>query len=186
MLTERFDDAFAYAVQLHRNQVRKGTSIPYISHLMAVSGLVLEHGGSEDQAIAGLLHDAAEDQGGQAVLELIEQRFGPVVAEIVADCTDAWTDPKPPWRERKKAYLAHLPSKPQRSLLVSLADKTHNARAILLDHDVIGPEIWRRFNVGREETLWYYGQLRAFFSEALPGCLARELARIVSQLETRP
>lgn len=186
MLTKRFDEAFAFASDLHRGQLRKGTAIPYISHLMAVSALVLENAGDEDQAIAGLLHDAAEDQGGRAVLEVIEQRFGPIVAEIVADCTDAWTDPKPPWRERKQEYLAHLPSKPARSLLVSLADKTHNARAILLDHDVIGPEIWRRFNVGREETLWYYRELSTFFTRALPGCLARELARIVSRLEACP
>src|ERR1051325_6799957 len=122
-----------YAARLHREQTRKGTEIPYVSHLLAVSALILEHGGDEDQAIAGLLHDAAEDQGGQARLAEIESMFGPGVSRIVADCTDSWTDPKPPFRERKEAYLAHLPQKPQRSLLVSLADKTHNATAILFD-----------------------------------------------------
>ncbi len=131
MLTGRFDDAFHYAHRLHRSQMRKGTPIPYISHLMTVAALVIEHGGNEDQAIAALLHDAAEDQGGAETLDDIRKRFGDAVAEIVADCTDAWTDPKPDWRPRKEAYLAKLPAKPTPSLLVSLADKTHNAEAIL-------------------------------------------------------
>jgi (p)ppGpp synthase/HD superfamily hydrolase len=112
MLTARFDKAFLYAHQLHQGQVRKGTAIPYISHLMTVSALVVEHGGDEDQAIAGLLHDAAEDQGGAERLAEIRAKFGDSVAEIVADCTDAWTEPKPPWRPRKEAYLKALPNKP--------------------------------------------------------------------------
>ncbi len=129
MLTERFDDAFRYAHRLHRQQWRKGTTIPYISHLMTVAALVIEHGGNEDQAVAALLHDTAEDQGGAATLLEVRTLFGDVVAEIVSDCTDAWTDPKPEWWVRKEAYLAALPGKPARSLLVSLADKTHNAEA---------------------------------------------------------
>ena len=136
-LTTRFDDAFSYARQLHQHQVRKGTTIPYISHLMAVSALVVEHGGNEDQAIAGLLHDAAEDQGGAQRLADIGARFGDAVSNIVAECTDAWTDPKPPFRPRKEAHLKALPNKPQVSLLVSLADKTHNAEAILFDYRVL-------------------------------------------------
>jgi (p)ppGpp synthase/HD superfamily hydrolase len=131
MLTERFDGAFRYAHRLPQKQWRKGTSIPYISHLMTVAALVIEHGGDEDQAIAGLLHDAAEDQGGDRTLAEIRAKFGDQVANIVADCTDAWTEPKPPWRPRKEAYLKALPNKPAASLLVSLADKTHNAEAIL-------------------------------------------------------
>ncbi len=130
MLTTRFDEAFRYARQLHQSQVRKDTTIPYISHLMTVSALVVEHGGDEDQAIAGLLHDAAEDQGGAQILAEIRTKFGEVVADIVADCTDAWTEPKPLWRPRKEAYLKALRNKPRASLLVSLADKTHNAEAI--------------------------------------------------------
>jgi hypothetical protein len=133
VLTARFDQAFHYARQLHQNQVRKGTAIPYISHLMAVSAFVVEHGGDENQAIAGLLHDAAEDQGGAETLAEIRAIFGDAVAEIVADCTDAWTEPKPPWRARKEAYLNDLVHKPPASLLVALADKTHNAEAILFD-----------------------------------------------------
>lgn len=103
MLTDRFDDAFHYAHRLHRAQTRKGTPIPYISHLMTVAALVVEHGGNEDQAVAGLLHDAAEDQGGAATLEQIREKFGDAVADIVSDCTDAWTEPKPEWRARKEA-----------------------------------------------------------------------------------
>ena len=152
MLTDRYSDAFRYAHELHRTQRRKGTTVPYISHLMAVSSLVLEHGGNEDQAIAGLLHDAAEDQGGRATLANIRDRFGNIVADIVADCTDAWADPKPPWRARKEAYLAALPGKPATSLLVSLADKTHNAEAILQDFRVEGEHLWSRFSGGQEGT----------------------------------
>jgi hypothetical protein len=120
-LTGRYDEALVYAARLHREQMRKGTEIPYISHLLAVSALVLEHGGDEDQAIAGLLHDAAEDQGGEATLSEIESLFGPDVSKIVADCTDGWTNPKPPFRERKELYLAHLPQKPQRSCSICAA-----------------------------------------------------------------
>src|SRR5262245_40297481 len=118
MLTEKFDDAFNFAHKLHREQRRKGTQIPYISHLMAVSALVIEHGGGEDQAIAALLHDAVEDQGGEATLVEIRLAFGDNVAAIVADCTDAWVEPKPPWRERKEAYIVALSHKRPESLLV--------------------------------------------------------------------
>ena len=180
MLSERFDQAFAYASRLHRQQRRKGTDIPYISHLMSVAALVLEHGGNEDQAIAALLHDAVEDQGGQPVLDEIEERFGERVAGIVADCTDSWDEPKPPWRARKEAYIARLPGKGPETLLVSLADKTHNAKAILGDYRQLGDELWARFNGGREGTLWYYRTLSAFYTDALPGPLASELARTVA------
>lgn len=174
-LSDRFDDALAYASRLHREQERKGSGIPYIAHLMSVSALVLENGGDEDQAIAGLLHDAAEDQGGEAQLAIIRERFGPVVAEIVADCTDAWVEPKPPWRARKEAYLATLDRKADRSLLVSLADKTHNAEAILADKLAIGEAIFDRFTGKREGTVWYYDQLAQFFHLRMPGQLADRL-----------
>jgi HD domain len=114
-LTRRYDDALLYASNLHREQKRKGTEIPYMSHLIAVSSLVMEHGGDEDPAIAGLLDDAAEDQGGEATLAEIRRRFGDAVADIVADCTDSWIDPKPEWRVRKEQYLAKLPQKPAAS-----------------------------------------------------------------------
>jgi (p)ppGpp synthase/HD superfamily hydrolase len=179
MLTERFDEAFNYVHQLHRTQTRKDTPTPYISHLMTVVALVVEHGGNEDQAIGALLHDAAEDQGGVETLEDIRRRFGDTVAEIVSDCTDAWTEPKPDWRPRKKAYLAKLASKPTQSLLVSLADKTHNAEAILFDYRDLGDRLWPRFNGGAEGTRWYYGALVDVFSQTMPGRLSDRLSRAV-------
>lgn len=180
MLTARYDEAFRYAHDLHRAQTRKGTSIPYISHLMMVSALVVEHGGSEDQAIGALLHDAAEDQGGAETLKDIRIRFGDAVAEIVSDCTDSWIEPKPEWRPRKEAYLTKLPAKPPQSLLVSLADKTHNAEAILFDYRVMGDPLWGRFNGGAEGTRWYYRSLAEVFSQALPGRLSDRLSRAVA------
>lgn len=183
MLTERFERALVYAAALHADQRRKGTTIPYVSHLLAVSALTLEHGGDEDQAIAALLHDAAEDQGGEERLADIRARFGPEVAAIVSDCTDSWSEPKPAWRTRKETYLAQLAGKPTRSLLVSLADKTHNARAIVMDLRVHGQDVWTRFNAGRDGTLWYYRSLADAFRAVRPGSLAEELARTVSEME---
>jgi (p)ppGpp synthase/HD superfamily hydrolase len=182
MLTERFDDALIYASTLHRAQLRKGTAIPYVSHLLAVCSLVISNDGDEDQAIAALLHDAAEDQGGEPTLAAIRKRFGEDVATIVADCTDAWTEPKPPWCARKEAYLAALPRKPPRSLLVSLADKVHNAQAIAEDRRVAGENVWTRFTGEREGTLWYYGALSDFFNETLPGGLSDQLRRHVQAM----
>ena len=180
-LTSRFDDAFCYAHDLHRNQRRKGTSIPYVAHLMGVAALVLEHGGDEDQAIAALLHDAPEDHGGMPVLRGIERRFGADIARFVEDCTNSRTDPKPPWRPRKEAYLAKLPETPDRSLLVSLADKTHNAEAILFDWRAIGDAVWPRFNGGAQGTRWYYGKLAEFFFKRTPGRLADRLMRAAKE-----
>ena len=181
-LGSTYDQAFLYAHELHRSQRRKGSEVPYISHLMAVSALVIENGGSEAQAIAALLHDAAEDQGGAATLEEVRRRFGEAVAAIVADCTDSWVELKPPWRARKEAYLAALGKKPAASLLVSLADKTHNAEAILFDLRAVGAPLWDRFTGGREGSLWYYGRLGAIFAEALPGPLAARLGRAVAAM----
>jgi (p)ppGpp synthase/HD superfamily hydrolase len=180
MLTQRYDEAFRYAHGLHGTQTRKGTSIPYIAHLMIVSALVIENGGGEDQAIGGLLHDAAEDQGGAKTLQEIRTRFGDAVAEIVSDCTDSWDEPKPDWQPRKEAYLAKLPSKPERSLLVSLADKTHNAEAILFDYGVLGNALWGRFNGGAAGTRWYYQSLAKIFAQVLPGQLSDRLSRAVT------
>jgi len=180
MLTARSDDAFAYAHALHRDQRRKGSEIPYITHLMSVSCLVIEHGGTEDQAIAAMLHDAAEDQGGVETLDAIRQRFGDAVAAIVADCTDSWDEPKPAWRTRKTAYLAALPAKPATSLLVSAADKTHNAEAILADYRALGDGLWPRFTGGAEGTRWYYAGLVTALRTALPGPLTERLARAVA------
>jgi (p)ppGpp synthase/HD superfamily hydrolase len=177
MLTDRYDEAFRYAHELHGTQKRKGTSIPYISHLMIVSALVIENGGTEDQAIGALLHDAAEDQGGTKTLNEVRRRFGDVVAKIVSDCTDAWDAPKPEWRPRKEAYLAELPAKPARSLLVSLADKTHNAEAILYDYRVLKDALWDRFNGDADGTRWYYRALADTFADVMPGRLSDRLSR---------
>lgn len=179
----RFEEAFLYAHRLHAVQKRKGTQIPYFSHLMAVTALVLEAGGDEDLAIAALLHDAVEDQGGRPRLEEIREKFGERVARTVEGLSDAFTTPEPPWRERKEAYLAHLRTAPAEVRLVSLADKLHNARTILADLQQNGEAVWGRFNGGKEGTLWYYRSLAAFFTQADPGPLAQELARVVAAME---
>jgi len=182
-LTARFEEALVYAARLHAGQVRKGTNIPYITHLLAVTGIVLEHGATEDEAIAALLHDAAEDQGGRATLEEIRERFGDAVAEIVAGCTDSWKIPRPRWRKRKEAYLAHLPVASESVRLVSAADKLHNARSILADYRELGESLWRRFKGGRQGTLWYYRSLVETLRGVGPPRLVEELDRVVSELE---
>jgi GTP pyrophosphokinase len=182
-LSARFEEALILATRLHAGQFRKGTAIPYIAHLLGVAGIVLELGASEDEAIAALLHDAAEDRGGKAVLEDIRARFGDAVAEIVAGCTDAWTEPKPEWRPRKEAYIADLPRASASVLLVSAADKLHNARSILRDYRALGEAVWERFTGGREGTLWYYRSLVEIFRATGPSALAEELERVISELE---
>ncbi len=184
-LTPRFEQAVAYAVRLHEGQVRKGTAIPYAAHLLSVSALVLEDGGHEEEAIAALLHDAVEDRGGMERYEEIRRMFGQRVARIVLACSDSdVSDPaqKPPWRERKERYLAALPHKEPDEVRVLLADKLHNARAILSDlRD--GADVWSRFNAGRDEQLWYYRSLADAFSRLTDSPLAGELDRVVSRIE---
>lgn len=182
MYTDRFDEALAYASRLHRAQVRKGSGIPYVSHLLGVASLAIEAGANEDQAIAALLHDAVEDQGGLPRLAEIRARFGDEVAQIVADCTDADTEPKPPWRARKEAYLAGLAHKPAASLLVSLADKTHNAGAIVADLAVHGPAVWDRFTGARDGSLWYYRALADAFAIRPGGPGPARLAALVDEM----
>jgi GTP pyrophosphokinase len=182
--TWRLADAFGYAAELHREQRRKGTSIPYLAHLMAVAAIVIEVGGDEDQAIAALLHDAVEDQGGQPTLEEIGRRYGERVAAIVLACSDTDIKPKPPWRARKETYIAHLPTSAPDALLVSLADKLHNARAILFDYRAQGDALWAKFDPASDQ-LWYYGSLvSAFRSQEvrLPTQLVDELDRTVQDL----
>jgi len=183
ILTSKFDEAVAFAVELHRRQPRKGSGVPYVSHLFSVAALVLEHGGTEEQAIAALLHDAVEDQGGRPTAELIRARFGDVVADIVDGCTDTDVVPKPPWRARKEAYVARVRREPAHVRLVSAADKLHNARTMVTDLRIHGPVLWTRFNAGRDETLWYLGALVAAFREAGTTPIVEELARTVAELE---
>jgi (p)ppGpp synthase/HD superfamily hydrolase len=182
-LSARFEEALILAVQWHAGQVRKETTIPYIAHLLGVASIVLEQGADEDEAIAALLHDAVEDQGGVIALGEIRRRFGDRVAEIVAGCTDAWTTPKPPWRERKEAYIAHLRQASASVRLVSAADKLHNARSILADYRASGDALWSRFNGGKEGTLWYYRALVETLQAADPTPLVEELDRVVSEIE---
>jgi GTP pyrophosphokinase len=182
-LGPRFTEALGYAAELHAEQLRKGSRVPYVAHLLAVASLVLEAGGDESQAIAALLHDAVEDQGGEPTLLEIRRRFGVEVAAIVEACSDTTQDPKPPWRGRKERYLAHLRRAPVAVHRVSNADKLHNARSLLTDYRLVGEALWQRFNASREETLWYYRSLIEVFREAGGGAMTEELDRVVAELE---
>ncbi len=182
-LTPTYGEALAYATDLHRGQTRKGTAVPYVSHLLAVSALVLEAGGTEEQAIAGLLHDALEDQGDRTSYAQIADRFGAEVARIVRACSDTEAVPKPPWRARKEAYLAHLESADVAVLQVSLADKLHNARSLVTDVLAVGVGYLDRFSAGVADQLWYYGALVDIFTRRLPGnAQAAELGFTVARL----
>ncbi len=190
VLSDRFADAFAYANGVHRNQRRKRTEIPYVSHLLAVAGIVLEAGGDEDEAIAALLHDAPEDQGGHPQLEKIRVRFGDRVAAIVEGCSDSFAvEPwaKEEWRARKERYHDRARRTADTSvLLVSAADKLHNARATLADLQRVGPGVWDRFTGGREGSLWNYETLLKLYAESgdpRVRQLAAELSPIVRALE---
>ncbi|HEY7246990.1 MAG TPA: HD domain-containing protein [Xanthobacteraceae bacterium] len=190
ILTDRFDRALLYATHVHGGQVRKGTSTPYVAHLLAVSATVLEYGGDEDLAIAALLHDSVEDQGGKGRLEDVRNRFGDRVAGVVAACSDSLADTakgerKADWQKRKEAYLAHLDTADEDVLRVSLADKVHNARAILRDlrKPDVGESIWSRFSQPRERMIWYYRALAEKFRKRWPGQLADELLEIVEVLQ---
>ncbi len=185
ILTDKFRSALLYALDLHADQVRKNKDIPYFAHLLSVAALVMEAGGNEDEVIAALLHDTVEDQGGRKRLTQIRDRFGPQVALIVDGLTDAYRTPKPPWRDRKETYLQELKSASRSIVLVSLADKVHNARAIYRDLKREGPVIWSQFNGGKTGTLWYYNQLRDIFSsytDQYPA-LVQEFTRLVNDLQ---
>lgn len=182
----RFEEAVVYAVRAHARQARKGGTIPYLAHLLAVTALVIEDGGSEDEAIAGLLHDAGEDQGGEPRMRDIATRFGPRVADIVRECSDTLETPKPPREQRMRDYVAHLPSASPAALRVSLADKIHNARSMAADHAIVGDELWRRFTLKTPAphqeyyrglsnafkkaggSVWLIGQLDAALDELFP------------------
>jgi (p)ppGpp synthase/HD superfamily hydrolase len=167
-LTDRFFAAMSYASEAHKEQVRKSTDIAYISHPFGVASLVIEAGGDEDQAIAGLLHDVAEDCGGEPRLTEIAEKFGDRVAHIVRGCSDSLVveeDKKAPWRDRKEAHIEHLRSSNSDVLLVTAADKTHNARAISTDIQSIGNKVWDRFNSDQEQILWYYKSVYEVLSD---------------------
>ena len=182
-LGQRFEDALLYAVHLHATQERKGSGVPYSAHLLGTASIALEYGADEEQAVAALLHDAVEDQGGPEQLETIRCKFGERVAGIVEGCTDSWQEPKPAWRPRKKAYLQSLAQKDEDTLLVSCADKLYNARAILKDYRQVGEDLWGRFNAGKEGVLWYYRSLSEQYLKYFPGPLAEELNNTVNAIE---
>ena len=205
MLSTTYEEALILAAELHRTQKRKGSEIPYLSHLMSVSALVLENGGTEEEAIAGLLHDAIEDAkdgpAAERVRAEIGDRFGAEVLSIVEACTDADAGEKAVenaqdieerrkrWRIRKERYIEHLETAPGPVLLVSACDKVHNARAIVRDVQVGGRGFFRRFLGGEDGTLWYYGALAEVLQkrvqdEARIGWLAEELARQVAMMES--
>ena len=182
-LSPRFDQALHYAALVHAGQLRKGTGVPYLAHLLGVASIALEYGAGEEEAIGALLHDAVEDAGGAGRLEDIRQRFGPVVAGIVAGCTDSLAIPRPPWRPRKERYIAHLPEADASTRLVSAADKLYNTRAILHHYRVHGEAVWQKFAGGREGTLWYYRAVTNAFRQAGTTDLVAELDRAVTELE---
>lgn len=181
--TEKFESALLYATQLHRYQERKGSGLPYVTHLLAVASIVGENGGTEDEVIAALLHDAPEDMGGEARLEDIRRRYGDAVAGIVKGCTDTYEDPKPEWRPRKEDYVAHVARAPSSVRLVSAADKLHNARSILADLRTLGEGLWERFTGGKDGTLWYYRALVEAYRKTGNNNLIEELDRVVQEIE---
>ena len=179
----RFADALAYATTLHAKQRRKGTDIPYIAHLLGVASLALEHRPDEDLAIAALLHDAVEDQGGAKTLRQIKRLYGDRVAEIVDGCSDTDVVPKPPWLRRKEIYLDHLTSASDDVRFVSACDKLHNLRAIVRDYRTHGDALWKRFNGGKDGTLWYYAALAKTYRKAGRSPLVDDISREVRTLQ---
>jgi len=192
ILTERFDRALDYAVELHRGDLRKSTQVPYVAHLLGVCSIVLENGGSEDEAIAALLHDAAEDHGGHEQLDAVDARFGAEVALIVRECSDALVkvgESKGKWPKRKRDYIAHLRSlgaTRSGTLLVSAADKLYNLRSIHADlhRPGVGETVFERFSGGKWGTLWYYRTLADLYG-AFPGrhsSIAASLAELIGEM----
>jgi (p)ppGpp synthase/HD superfamily hydrolase len=182
-LSRQFEKALTYATRIHGGHLRKKTKIPYVAHILGVAAIAMEYGADETEAIAALLHDAVEDCGGAKRLRDIEQKFGKDVARIVEGCTDTDQTPKPPWFERKKAYVAHVRHAPISTKLVSASDKLHNVRAILMDYRKEGERLWSRFNRGKQGALWYYRALVGAFNGKRIQPLVQELDRTLTELE---
>jgi (p)ppGpp synthase/HD superfamily hydrolase len=191
LYTKRFEDALLYAAQLHRHDTRKGTSIPYVTHLLAVTAIVGENGGTEDEVMAALLHDAIEDT--DAPYQTLAERFGNSVAGMVKACSDTDVKPKPAWEKRKKDYIAHIVGASESVRVVSAADKLANARSVLADLRVLKDDLWERFNGGKEGTLWYYRSLVSVLEIAATNpitgtpdrskAVVEELDRVVTEIE---
>lgn len=182
-LTDRFSEAAVFALDLHRDQRRKMSDAPYAAHLLSVAALVMEHGGGEDEAIAAILHDAAEDQGGEPTLRLIAERFGQNVADMVAACSDTLVTPKPPWRERKELFLEHLATASASVRLIKAADKLDNCRSLLREYRRHGDAIWAQFRGGRDGTLWFQRAVLTALEQGGKNPLVEELARTVAEFE---
>jgi len=185
LYSKRIIEAMAAAAQIHARQKRKGTEIPYLSHLLGTCSIALEYGATEDEAIAAMLHDAIEDGLPTEAARATVWSFGDEVGRIVEGCTDADTHPKPPWRPRKEAYLASLVTKDHSVLLVSASDKLHNARSIVRDRRGVGEVVWDRFKVSKTETLWYYRSLVTAYraNSAHSPALVAELDRTLAEME---
>ena len=181
VISPRFTEALCYVAALHAQQRRKVSGEPYLAHLLAVAAIVMEHGGDEDEAIAALLHDAVEDQGGAATLEEIRRRFGQTVAEIVAGCSDTMVSPKPPWRQRKEAHIAHLREASPSVRLVVAADKLHNVASLTRKYRRRGESLWAVFHGGRNGTIWYYRTVTDILKQAAATPIVEELDRAVEE-----
>lgn len=179
--SERLDLALSFVAAEFRAHIRKGSGVPYLSHLLAVAATVSEHGGDEDQTIAALCHDYLEDVRGAHVSEL-EKRFGTRVAHMVEALSDCFGHPKPPWEERKRGYIARLASEPPELKLISAADKLHNASAILRDYRVKGEAVFERFTASRDQTLWYYREVLTALGTGWTHPLLDELERVIEEL----
>lgn len=182
-LTSRFNEALVYACNLHREQIRKADGTPYVAHLLAVAALVLEDGGSETEAIAALLHDAIEDQGGAATRRVILEKFGSDVTAIVEGCTESMTLPKPPWRERKTHYLANLQQATPSILRVSLADKLHNGRSLLKQIHAQGPAVWQHFHQPASDVRWFYEELLQVYTQRSESSMIHSFQVVVHELQ---
>lgn len=182
--SERVDAALAFVAGAFRERVRKGSGVPYLTHLLSVMVIVAEHGGDEEQMLAALLHDYLEDIEGATEAE-IRERFGERVARWVVALSDTTVHPKPPWEERKRRYLAALASEPAELKLVSAADKLHNARTLVRDYALVGEALWERFTASREQTLWYYRSVVAALGDGWSHPLLAELDETVRELHRR-
>ena len=183
ILGKRFEEAFALANQLHKGHLRKASDAPYVSHLLSTAALVLQDGGDEDEAIAALLHDAVEDQGGEETLALIREKFGDKIAKIVDECSDTDIIPKPPWRERKEAHIVRLKGASPATHRVILADKLHNARSLLRGLREDGEEAWKISKGGKSGILWNFRTMHEVLGEFNQGYLWQELGRMVKEIE---
>lgn len=182
-LGPKFDEALMFARRIHDGQGRKGSQTPYFAHILGVTALVLGDGGNETEAIAALLHDAAEDGAGEETLDQIRAQFGDEIAEIVLECSDTLESPKPPWQDRKQAHIDGLKAGRPESIRVKLADKVHNARTLLHTLNDHGESVWKGFKGGRDGTLWYFKEMHAVFSQTRSGYLLDEFARLIAAIE---